>query len=76
MNNDLEFNFIQNQLNANNQVRAIIQQEITTLLNLVHQKRQWLSQLDEQDRQLNFRANTINDGTNKTIVKHAHLENW
>lgn len=69
MDNELEINFIQNQLNANSQMSAMIQHQIATLLGLVHQDRQWVEQIEKSNAELNFRLNSINQ-KNKILVKH------
>lgn len=71
MSNELEINFLHNQINANNQIRSVSQHQIATLLNLVHQQRQFIEQLDNNDRELNLRLNSMND-TNTVIVKHEN----
>ena len=71
MDENIEYNFLLNQINANNQIRSVIQQQISSLLAVVHQNRQWMEQLDENDRQLNLRMNAIG-GENKTLVAHSN----
>lgn len=69
MDENIEYNFITNQINANNQIRSILNHEIATLAGLIHQKKDWLRQTEEQDRELQIRARAIGD-KNKTIVKY------
>lgn len=71
MNENLEYNFLQNQINSNNQIRSVLQHEITTLMALIHQKRQWIDKIEENDRLLSARMDAIGH-KNKTLV---HYEN-
>lgn len=75
MNEDLEYNFLHYQFDANNKIRAIVQYEITTLLSLVHQKRQLIDQLDHIDRQNKLRLDAINS-KDKILVKHELASGW
>lgn len=67
--NDIEYNFIQNQIEANNKVRSILQYEITSLLGIVRQKKLWIDQLDENDKELNLRLGGMAN-KDKKIVKY------
>lgn len=67
---NLEYNFLQNQLDANNLVRSIIHQEISNLFNIIHQNRGLLDQLDERDKEIRERIQAIGEG-NKALVKHS-----
>lgn len=66
---DIEYNFLQNQLEANNRIKSILQFEITSLLNIIHQKRQWIDQMDNNDKELNLRLSSIRE-KDKKLVKH------
>lgn len=69
MNENLEYQFINYQIEANNNIRSFLQNEITKLMMLIQDNRKIINQLDELDRKLNIRANQIG-GENKLIVKY------
>jgi excinuclease UvrABC helicase subunit UvrB len=73
MEHNLEYNFIVNQLNTNNQLRGLIQNDIATLSAMIQQKRQWLSQVEQIDDELNLRLNAFND-KDKMLVEHKLSE--
>lgn len=66
---DIEYNFLQNQLEANNRIKSVLQFEITSLLNIIHQKRQWIDQMESNDKELNLRLSSLRE-KDKKLVKH------
>ncbi len=75
MDENLEYNFLMNQLNANNQIRAVLQNYIANALAVVHQQRDLINRLEEQDKQINLRLQAIGSD-NKTIVEHSIATGW
>lgn len=66
---DIEYNFIQNQLEANNKIRSILEYEISSLFSIIHQKRKWIEQVNNNDKELNLRLNSIRE-KDKKLVKY------
>lgn len=70
MNNDLEYNFINNQIDANRKIQNAMQFEITQLVTIISQKRKWIDELTNVNEQLMNRAQEINKNNDKSLIKH------
>lgn len=66
---NIELNFIHNQIEANNKIISMLHFEMTTLSNLISQKRKWIDEITEQNKQLQHRISSMNN-IDKSIVKH------
>lgn len=74
MEESIEYQYIQTQLAANRYVRNVMETDITNLLNMAHQKRQIISDINQQDIELHNRINAMSN-SNKYLVNYSPYEN-
>lgn len=69
MNENLEYNFLIYQIDANNLIKSFLEKEIADLSIMTANKRKAIKEVDELNRKLNIRLNQIGE-KNKSIVKY------
>ena len=68
MDNNAEYQFITMQLNANSYVKGVMEADITKLLQLVHEKRNVLKEIEDIDRELKFKLDAIKAENNWIVL--------
>ena len=59
MSDNSEYQFLNMQLDANKYVKAMLESDISKLLQLVHEKRNTIKQIEDMDRELKIRMDAV-----------------
>lgn len=65
--NQNEYQFARTQLNNNNLLKMLVENDISQLLIIVHQKRHLIKQIEEQNRELTNRINAMSGENNQLV---------
>ena len=72
MNENLEYQFLNTQLQSNNYIKAVIENDIAQLTQLILQKRQSLREIEDNSRQIGHRIHALSS-KNKELVLVNYL---
>lgn len=70
---NLEYQFIQTQLQANRFAKGVIHNQIAGLMQLVQQNRQALTQIETSDRELEARLEAMPHNNQMVLVNYAPI---
>lgn len=65
---NLEYQYLQTQLQSNRYVKSILQHNITQLLNIVSQYGQTIKEIEQHDNELNARVSAIGKDNGMVLV--------